>query len=302
MRQYLAALKDILETGEWVENSRTNTRCLTKINVDLKYNVGKGEFPILTTRKVGIKTAIGEVLAYMRGYTNLEQFHKVGVHSWDANAKHPDWLNSPYYRGEGDVGLIYGGIANNLPYIEWGKYNQDRLIAMSPMKHPFLDIYERIVKGDDNRRLIWSFWHPNMFHLGCLPPCMYEHQFSLVNDKLYLNSTQRSADMPIGVGSANMVQCYFILWLMAKLTGKEPMIANHRIVNAHIYENQIEGVKLQLAQKVSKLKPKFVCLREFTIEDVLDDTRPTALTPDDFKVIYPTGYKQPPSIKFPFTA
>lgn len=130
---------------------------------------------------------------------------------------------------------------------------------------------------------------------------MYEHQFSLVNDKLYLNSTQRSGDMPIGVGSVNMVQCYFILWLMAYLTGKEPMVAYHRIVNAHIYENQIDGVSQQLENKISRLKPKLVCLRDFTIEDVLDDTRPTALKPSDFKVIYPEGYKNPPIIQFPFT-
>lgn len=301
MRQYLTALEDILNTGEWVENTRTNSRCLTKINVDFKYNVGKGEFPMLTTRKVGITTAIGEVLGYIRGYTNTSQFHALGVKSWDANANNPAWLASPFRKDEeGDLGLIYGGIANNLPWIEYGRYNPEKLVAQHRMGNPFYKIYEKIKNGEDDRRLIWSFWMPNMFHLGCLAPCMYEHQFSLVNDKLYLNSTQRSGDMPIGVGSVNMVQCYFILWLMAYLTEKEPMVANHRIVNAHIYENQIEGVKEQLKQKISKGKPKLVCLRDFTIEDVLDDTRPTALKPSDFKVIYPHNYTKPPVIKFPF--
>lgn len=302
MRQYLDALKTILEKGEWVENPRTGMRCLTKINVDLRYNVSKGSFPMLTTRKVGIRTAIGEILGYIRGYTNIKQFHALGVKSWDANANNPVWLANPNWAEEGDLGLIYGGVANNAPWIEYGRYNTDKLIATTPMGNPFYKIYEKLKNGEDDRRLIWSFWMPNMFKLGCLAPCMYEHQFSLINDKLYLNSTQRSGDMPIGVGSVNMVQCYFILWLMAYLTGKEPMMAYHRIVNAHIYENQIEGVKQQLENKVSRLKPKLVCLRDFTIEDVLDDTRPTALKPSDFKVIYPDGYKHPPAIQFPFTA
>lgn len=80
--QYLSHLNRILHTGDWIENARTGVRCLTVINADMQYDVGAGAFPLVTTRKLGIKTAIGELLGYLRGYTNAEDFAALGAKSW----------------------------------------------------------------------------------------------------------------------------------------------------------------------------------------------------------------------------
>lgn len=94
-----------------------------------------------------------------------------------------------------------------------------------------------------------------------------------------------------------MVQCYFLLWLMAKLTGKKPGKAYHKLINVHIYENQLPQVEEQL-QRQPYASPNLLCTREFTLEDVFDDTRETALHPDDFTVV---NYQHHPAIKYPFT-
>ena len=144
----------------------------------------------------------------------------------------------------------------------------------------------------DNRGEILTFYHPGAFHLGCLRPCMYSHHFSLLGDVLYLNSTQRSCDVPLGL-NFNMVQVYFLLAIVAQITNKKPGYAYHKIVNAHIYEDQVELMHEQLSREPYplpqfKINPNIKSLKDLE----------TWVGVDDFEVI---NYQHHPAIKYPFS-
>ena len=129
--------------------------------------------------------------------------------------------------------------------------------------------------------------------MGCLRPCMYSHHFSLLGDTLYLNSTQRSCDVPLGL-NFNMVQVYVFLAIMAQITGKKPGVAYHKIVNAHIYEDQLElmrDVQLKrapLPAATFHINPKITSLQDLE----------TWVTLDDFDV---QGYQCHDPIKYAFS-
>ena len=302
MKQYLELVKRIVDEGEWVYNERTQTNCLTLINADMVFDVGNGEFPILTTRKTNFRGAIGEMLAYLRGYTNVADFHKLGVKTWDANANNPVWLDSIYRQGEGDLGKIYGAAGNVLPHIEYSRTEgaPKLWINFAHQINWLEQLIEKIKQGKDDRGLIWNFWNPSYFHLGCLRPCMYSHQFSLVNGTLYLNSTARSQDVLLGT-VFNMIQVYFLLWVMAKLTNKKPGKAFFKLVNCHIYDNQYEVL---LAEKQLEREPypapTLHCSKPITLDSVLGrcENEEDNLHPNDFTLV---NYQYHPSIKYPFT-
>ena len=236
-QQYLTLCKGIIQHGTWVENQRTGKRCLTIINADLTYDVGQGQFPLLTTRKCFYKSAIAELLGYLRGFDNAEQFRALGTKTWDANANdNRDWLANPARKGQDDCGMIYGKVARNFPKVGGGS----------------IDLLHKVVRnlsqGVDDRAEIITFYHPGAFHLGCLRPCMHSHHFSLLGDTLHLTSYQRSCDVPLGL-TFNMVQVHTLLALMAQITGHKPGKAYHKIVNAHVYEDQVDQLKAQVLRK-----------------------------------------------------
>ncbi|MBF0265926.1 MAG: thymidylate synthase [Gammaproteobacteria bacterium] len=282
MKQYLDLCKRIVDEGAWVNNKRTGKRCLTIINADLTYNVGNNEFPLVTTRKSFYKAAIAEMIGYLRGYDNAEDFRKIGTKTWDANAnENIDWLNNPVRKGQDDCGFIYGKVARNFPKPDGGSID---------LLHQIVD---DLSKGIDNRGEILTFYHPGAFHLACLRPCMYSHHFSLLDGTLYLNSTQRSCDVPLGL-NFNMVQVYVLLALMAQITANKPGQAYHKIVNAHIYEDQLDLMKdVQLKRKPLpapqlNINPDIKSLKDLE----------TWVTMEDFEV---TGYEHHEAIQYPFS-
>jgi len=109
VQQYLDLCQRILYDGTWIENKRTNKKCLTIIDASLEYDVKNNKFPLITTRKSFWKSAIAELLGYLRGYDNAAQFRSLGCKTWDANAnKTQAWLENPNRKGEDDMGRIYG--------------------------------------------------------------------------------------------------------------------------------------------------------------------------------------------------
>ncbi|GIB47221.1 thymidylate synthase [Vibrio cholerae] len=129
--------------------------------------------------------------------------------------------------------------------------------------------------------------------MGCLRPCMYSHHFSLLGDTLYLNSTQRSCDVPLGL-NFNMVQVYVFLALMAQITGKKPGLAYHKIVNAHIYQDQLELMRdVQLKREPFPAPQFHINPKIKTLQDL-----ETWVTLDDFDV---TGYQFHDPIQYPFS-
>ncbi|MCE0558587.1 MULTISPECIES: thymidylate synthase [unclassified Motilimonas] len=282
MRQYLELCQRIVDDGVWVDNKRTGKRCLTVINADLTYDVATGEFPLVTTRKSFWKSAIAELLGYIRGYDNAADFRKIGTKTWDANANdNPDWLANPHRKGPDDCGFIYGKVARNFPKPDGGSVDLLRQIV------------DDLSNGIDNRGEIFTFYHPGVFDMGCLRPCMYSHHFSLLGDTLYLNSTQRSCDVPLGL-NFNMVQVYFFLAIMAQITGKKAGQAYHKIVNAHIYEDQLELMRDVQLKREPLPAPKLIINPKIkTLEDL-----ETWVTLDDFAV---EDYQHHEAIKYPFS-
>jgi len=282
MKQYLDLCHRIINEGVWIDNKRTGKKCLTVINADLNYNVADNEFPLVTTRKSFYKAAIAEMIGYLRGYDNAADFRKLGTKTWDANANNnSDWLNNPNRQGEDDCGFIYGKVARNFPKPDGGSVDLLRQIV------------DDLSQGIDNRGEILTFYHPGAFHLGCLRPCMYSHHFSLLDGTLYLNSTQRSCDVPLGL-NFNMVQVYVLLALMAQITGNKAGQAYHKIVNAHIYEDQLELMRDVQLKREPLPSPKLDINPDIkSLEDL-----ETWVTMDDFEV---SGYEYHEAIQYPFS-
>ncbi len=282
MKQYLDLCQKIIDQGEWVYNERTGKRCLTLINADLEYDVENNQFPLITTRKSFWKAAIAELLGYLRGYDNAAQFRSIGCNTWNANAnENHAWLNNPHRKGEDDMGRVYGVQGRS-----WRKPDGSHLDQLK-------NVVDDLKNGVDNRGEIITFYNPGEFELGCLRPCMHSHHFSLLGDKLYLNSFQRSADVPLGI-NFNQVQVFFFLALMAQITGHKPGKAYHKIVNAHIYEDQLELMRDVQLKREPFPSPQFHINPEIkTLEDI-----ETWVTTDDFEV---TGYQCHEGIKYPFS-
>jgi len=282
MRQYLDLCQRIVDEGHWIENKRTGKKCLTVINADLTYNVAGNELPMVTTRKSYWKSAIAEFLGYIRGYDNAADFRALGTKTWDANANENEaWLNNSYRKGEDDMGRVYGVQGRSWQKPDGGHIDQLKKII------------DNLSKGIDDRGEILSFYNPGEFHMGCLRPCMHTHTFSLLGDTLYLTSYQRSCDVPLGL-NFNMVQVYFFLAIIAQITGNKPGLAYHKIINAHIYEDQLELMRdVQLKREPFdppqlNINPDIKSLQDLE----------TWVKMDDFEV---TGYQHHDPIAYPFS-
>lgn len=281
MKQYLELCQRIVDSGVWVHNERTGIDCLTVVNADLEYDVANNKFPLLTTRKSYFKSAIAELLGYLRGYSSAAEFRAIGCNTWNANAnENESWLKNPHRKGEDDMGRVYGVQGR-----AWQKPDGTTLDQLRK-------IVENLSKGVDDRGEILTFYNPGEFEYGCLRPCMHTHHFSLLGDTLYLNSFQRSCDVPLGL-NFNQVQCFTLLALMAQITGKKAGKVYHKIVNAHIYENQLDLMRdIQLKRDPFPSPQLHINPDIRTLEDL-----ESWVSTDDFKV---SGYRCHEPIKFPF--
>lgn len=276
--QYSHLLRDIIENGVPQANERTGKVCYSVPNVIMRYDVGKFEFPLVSTRKCYYKAAIAELLGYLRGYDSAAQFRAIGCNTWNANAnENEQWLANPNRKGEDDMGRVYGVIGRNFGGV-------DQLKA----------IYWDLLQGIDNRGEILTFWKPDEFDKGCLRPCMHTHTFTLIGDTLHMQSTQRSCDVPLGL-TFNMVQCYVLLQIMAEITYHKAGIVTHVINNAHIYEDQMELAKVQALREPSQIQPKLYITsgKHMDLDYVLEE-----LTTDEF---YLADYFPQDPIDYPFS-
>lgn len=282
-QQYLTILKDCYENGTDIVNERTGSICRTILNQRIQFD--GNEFPLLTTRKMYWKQAIGEMVAYIRAYTRLEDFHSLGVHTWDENAKGwaerigiYDYLGKIVsYEDIPSTGVIYGASAKRVNF-------------------SYKDLLDSIKAKPNDRGHIWNFWNPEYFHKGCLRPCMYSHNFTVLNDTLHLTSTSRSMDLPLG-GSWNIVQCWFLLNITAKLTSLKVGTVTLNVTNAHIYENQLPFVPEQFSREPKQV-PTLIIKDSFEYDDLMKN-----LNKDNFdKYFELQNYEYYPAIHYPFTA
>jgi len=306
-KQYIELGRKILDEGEIVFNERTGKNCLVLIDANLTYDVGKGEFPLPTTRDSNWVGAIAELIGYLRGWDDAEKFEALGTKSWNANSTAPVWLHSPFrlqahqhkrhgtqtfdYPAPKFMGRCYGPQLRDwrIPEIFQDKTGYVKNDSIDQLRK----VYNNLKKGIDDRGEILMMWNPGEEHMGCLRPCMFGYQFSLVNGKLYLHATQRSCDVPLGL-NYNQVQVFTLLAVMAKITGHTPAKAFHKIVNAHVYEDQLELFKEHMKREPSTEIPRLILPDNLnTLEDV-----ETWLSPNDFKV---ENYVPQDPIKYPFS-
>jgi len=283
MKEYINIGQKILKEGVWLTNTRTGQKTLTIIGATLEHDLSDGTVPVVTTKKLYWKSAIAEMLGYIRGYSSASQFREIGCNTWNANAnENLAWLNNPNRKGEDDMGMCYGVIGRAFPGIEDDEP---------------LDQYKKIIddlsQGIDDRREIMTFNHPNLIHRACLPACMHTHHFNLLGDNLYIESYQRSSDYALGQ-PFNHLQVAFLLMITAQITGKKAKKMRHHLSNVHLYENQVEIFKNEQSDRDFFPLPKLKINPEIKSLDDLE----TWVTMEDFELI---NYQHHPAINYPFT-
>src|SRR5574344_1326373 len=246
MKQYLALLHRVLNEG--VENSdRTGTGTVSIFGHQMRFNMEDG-FPLLTTKKLHLKSIIYELLWFLKGDTNVKYLQDNGVRIWN------EWADT-----NGDLGHIYG-----YQWRSWPDYDGGHIDQIS-------EVIETIKHNSDSRRMIVSAWNVADLNKMKLPPCHAFFQFYVANGKLSLQLYQRSADIFLGV-PFNIASYALLLIMMAHVTGLKAGDFVHTLGDAHIYSNHLEQVKLQLTREPRKLprmllNPEVNSIFDFKFED-----------------------------------
>lgn len=246
MKQYHELIKTVLAKGV-EKNDRTGTGTISIFGHQSRYNLAEG-FPLLTTKKLHLKSIIYELLWFLAGDTNVKYLQENGVRIWN------EWADK-----DGDLGHIYG-----YQWRSWPDYNGGHIDQIS-------EIIDTIKNNPDSRRIIVSAWNvadiPNMK----LPPCHAFFQFYVANGKLSLQLYQRSADIFLGV-PFNIASYALLLKMVAQVTGLEAGDFVHTLGDAHIYTNHLEQVKTQLSRDFRPLpqmiiNPEVKNIFDFKYED-----------------------------------
>lgn len=231
MKQYLTLLREILDNG--VDKSdRTGTGTRSVFGYQMRFNLADG-FPLLTTKKVHLKSIIHELLWFLKGDTNVRYLQENGVRIWN------EWADE-----NGDLGHIYGYQWRFWPDYRGGHIDQIK------------EAVETIKNNPDSRRIIVSAWNVADLDNMNLPPCHAFFQFYVAGGRLSLQLYQRSADSFLGV-PFNIASYALLLLMMAQVTGLEPGDFIHTLGDAHIYNNHFEQVNLQL-QRTPRPLPRMV--------------------------------------------
>jgi thymidylate synthase len=217
MQQYHDALRTVLAQGT-PSTDRTGTGTISHFGLQCRYPLVDG-FPLVTTKKLHIKSIIHELLWFLQGDTNIRYLNDNGVTIWD------EWADA-----NGDLGPVYGR-----QWRDFGGVDQIQTLI------------DMIRKSPDSRRLIVSAWNPPDVPQMALPPCHTMWQVRILGGKLHLQLYQRSADMFLGV-PFNIASYALLLVMLAHVTGYEPGDFVHSIGDAHIYSNHMDQVATQLAR------------------------------------------------------
>lgn len=246
MRPYLNLLSHVLEKGS-PKSDRTGTGTLSVFGHQMRFDLSEG-FPLVTTKKVHLKSIIHELLWFLRGETNVTSLRREGVTIWN------DWADE-----RGELGPIYGYQWRSWPDPNGGHVDQ------------IADVLNQIRTNPDSRRLIVSAWNVAAIPEMALAPCHTLFQFYVCGGKLSCQLYQRSADLFLGV-PFNIASYALLTMMIASVTDLELGEFIHTFGDAHIYNNHIEQVKLQLsreprARPTMKINPEVRSVFDFQYED-----------------------------------
>lgn len=290
MQQYLDVCRKAVEFGLRKKN-RTDYDHIGYHGDMMKFDLADG-FPAVTTKKLNIERPIGEMLGFLRGYTNAAEFRALGCTVWDANAnENKAWLNNPHRIGIDDLGPIYGHPARKFG-AKWISTGDNAYVGhWDGGVDQLHKVYTDLKAGIDDRREIVTHWNPSDLHKMALPPCHLLYQFGIQGEYLNLSMYQRSCDLPLGV-PFNIAGYAWLLSVMAHITDHKVGVFTHFMHDIHIYENQMELMKIQLTRKPLELPTLWINPKIKTLEDL-----ETWVTPTDFHL---EGYDHHPFIKYPF--
>jgi len=246
MKQYHDLLKHVMETGV-DKGDRTGTGTRSVFGYQMRFDLQKG-FPLVTTKKVHLKSIIHELIWFLKGESNIKYLHDNGVTIWD------EWADK-----NGDLGPVYG--------VQWRTWRA----ADGSTIDQISEVIERIKQKPDDRRLIVSAWNVGEISKMALPPCHAFFQFYVANGKLSCQLYQRSADIFLGV-PFNIASYALLTMMVAQVCGLKPGEFVHTLGDAHIYSNHMEQVKEQLSREPfplpeMELNPEVKNIFDFKFED-----------------------------------
>ena len=243
MRQYLDLLQDIMENGvDKMDRTGVGTRSV--FGRQMRFDLSKG-FPLVTTKKVHLKSIIHELLWFIKGDTNIKYLQDNGVRIWN------EWADE-----NGNLGPVYGA--------QWRNWNNDGIDQLG-------DVIERIKAKPNDRRLIVTAWNPSQIGQMKLPPCHMMFQFYVANGKLSCMLYQRSCDMFLGV-PFNIASYALLTMMIAQVCNLKPGEFIHTLGDTHIYHNHFEQVRTQLSRTplplpTMKINPNVKNINDFKYED-----------------------------------
>ena len=257
MKQYIDLVNTVLENGA-EKGDRTGTGTKSIFGYQMRFNLSEG-FPLLTTKKIHIKSVIHELLWFIKGETNIKYLSDNGVRIWN------EWADK-----NGNLGPVYG--------YQWRNWNNENIDQLS-------DVINTLKTYPNSRRMLISAWNPSVLPdtsksfsenvangKAALPPCHSFFQFYLANNKLSCQLYQRSADIFLGV-PFNIASYALLTEMLAQVCGFKSGEFIHTLGDAHIYNNHMEQIRLQLSRTPKplpklKLNPKIQNLFDFKYEDV----------------------------------
>lgn len=246
MRQYLDLIDRVLKEGVQ-KKDRTGTGTISVFGHQMRFDLDEG-FPLLTTKKLHLKSIIYELLWFIQGNTNVNWLQERGVRIWN------EWAGP-----DGELGPVYGK-----QWRAWRDYDGGTIDQL-------MEAIETIKTNPDSRRIVVSAWNVADVPKMALPPCHMFFQFYVANGKLSLQLYQRSADIFLGV-PFNIASYALLLMMVAQVTGLKPGTFVHTLGDAHIYLNHLEQVNLQLSREPyplpkMTLNPEVKDIRDFQYED-----------------------------------
>ncbi len=261
MTQYLDLLRLVLDQGKF-KADRTGTGTYAVFGAQARFPLGGG-FPLLTTKKLHVKSIVHELLWFLRGETNVKYLHENGVTIWD------EWAQP-----DGSLGRVYGA-----QWRDWRTHDGRRIDQIG-------QLVQQIRANPDSRRLIVTAWNPGEIGEMALPPCHALFQFFVQEGELSCQLYQRSADLFLGV-PFNIASYALLTVMVAQVTGLKPGTFVHTFGDLHLYSNHLDQARLQLTREPRplprlKLNPEVTSLEQFRFED--------------FEL---TGYDPHPAIKAP---
>ena len=271
MKQYLDLVRSILDTGSWQEN-RTGVRTISQPGAMLRFDLQQG-FLAITTRKLAFKSAVGELVGFLRASRSAADFRALGCKVWDQNAnENGQWLANPYRTGPDDLGEVYGvqwrqwpayklldaaapaqiADAESRGFRRVGNLAEDGQpkVLMSKAVDQLRQCLDTIIANPTDRRILFHGWNWAQLDQMALPPCHLLYQFlpNVTKREISLCLYIRSNDVGLGT-PFNLTEGAALLHLVGRLTGFTPRWFSYFIGDAHIYENHLDMLNQQLARE-----------------------------------------------------